>query len=91
MILEEYDLNLKEIKKLSRKGRLLSSSKVDLPTKEQINEAKKYIKSLSGNNYIETNYARNALMIFNIPNLNIPKLINALKSNKRICINSYIG
>lgn len=84
------NLTLQEIKKLARLGKKLSNRIVHTPTTQQIYDAMKYIKSLSGNSFVHSNYARNVLIILTIPNLNAPKLLEAIRFNKKIYLNSYI-
>lgn len=82
------NFTLPEIRKLAEIGKKLCNKTVDLPTKNQILQARKHIEKLSGNSFVHSNYARNVLIAISIAN---PKLIAEIKSNKRIYINSYVG
>lgn len=84
MILKKNNLNLNQIRQLSKVGRMLHSQSLELLKSKDIYEAKKYIKSLTGNAYITNDYARNTLLPFYISNLDISRLMEALKNNKII-------
>ena len=81
---------LQQVKILARIGKKTANKTILLPTKQQIDDACQYIKSLSGSLYVHSNYARNVLIALAIPGLQLDELLDAITNSKKIYINSYI-